>query len=335
MTGQGPKESVRPLAGEYDTALLDLDGVVYLGEQAVPGAADGIAAARAAGMTVAFVTNNASRPPETVAEHLSELDVPATAADVVTSAQAAARLIADKVPAGSAVLVLGGAGLWTAVRERGLRPVESAADEPVAVVQGFSSDLGYRQLAEGAAAVRDGALFVATNLDRTLPGPRGPMPGNGSLVQVVQTATGVEPVSAGKPEPALYEEAMRRCGASRPLVVGDRLDTDIAGAVRAVVDSVLVLTGVSQPADLLAAPAPLRPTYLASDLSGLTRPHPPVTDTADGWRCGDWTATTVDGALRLTGTGGYEDGLRALCAASWAEPTPPDSAAALAHLPRT
>lgn len=326
------KESTRPLAAAYDTALLDLDGVVYLGDHAVPGAVAGLAAARSAGMRAAFVTNNASRPPEVVAEQLRGLGVDAAVDDVVTSAQAAAHLIADKVPAGAPVLVLGGAGLWTAVRESGLRAVSSAAEEPVAVVQGFSSDLDYAQLAEGSLAIRAGAMFVASNLDITLPGPRGPMPGNGALVQVLRTATGVDPVSAGKPEPALYEEAMRRSGARRPLVVGDRLDTDIAGAVRAVVDSLLVLTGVSQPADVVRAPAEMRPNYLASDLAALTRPQPPVVPVAAGWRCGSWTAAVTDGALGLHGAGDHDDGLRALCAASWAEPTPPDAAAALATL---
>lgn len=315
--GSPPAASAVPLREAYDAVLLDLDGVVYVGDHAVPGAVDAIAAARDAGSRVAFVTNNASRTPETVAESLRRLGVDATAADVVTAAQAAARLLAGKVPPGSAVLVVGGVGLRAALEERNLRPVDSADDAPVAVVQGFSPDLDYSRLAEGAIALRAGALFVASNLDRTLPSPRGPLPGNGSLVEVLRLATGVEPISAGKPEPALHEEAVQRTGARRPLVVGDRLDTDIAGAVRAGSDSLLVMTGVTRPADLLRADAACRPTYVAGDLAGLLRPHPEVVRAGDGWTCGGWTATVDYGAVRLDGGGGYDDALRVACAAAW------------------
>ncbi|MQA82073.1 MAG: HAD-IIA family hydrolase [Streptosporangiales bacterium] len=307
----------------YDTVLLDLDGVVYVGDHAVAGAVDAIAAVRSAGTRVAFVTNNASRTPETVAESLRRLGVDATASDVVTAAQAAARLLAGKVPPGSAVLVVGGVGLRSALEERGLCPVDSADDDPVAVVQGFAPDLDYARLAEGAIALRAGALFVASNLDRTLPSPRGPLPGNGSLVEVLRHATGVEPISAGKPEPALHEEAVQRTGARRPLVVGDRLDTDIAGAVRAGSDSLLVMTGVTRPADLLRADASCRPTYVASDLAGLLRPYPEVVGTDGGWTCGGWTATVDDGVVRLDGDGGYDDALRVTCAAAWSATEPP------------
>src|SRR5690606_18710522 len=190
---------------------------------AVPAAPEAITAARAAGMRVAFVTNNASRTPTAVAEQLVGLGVPATAADVVTSAQAAAGLVADRFPAGSPVLVVGGEGVRVALEERGLKPVASADDDPVAVVQGFSADLRYADFAEGAVALRSGALFVASNLDRTLPTERGPLPGNGSLVEMLRYATGVTPVAAGKPEPPLYQEALRRGGGDRPLVGGGRL----------------------------------------------------------------------------------------------------------------
>jgi glycerol-1-phosphatase len=321
-----PRASDRPLSDVYDAALLDLDGVVYLGGAAVPKAPEALAAARRHGMQLAFVTNNASRTPSAIAAELSQLGVPADPAEVVTSAQAAAHLIADKVPPGAPVLVVGGMGLRLALRERGLRPVSTAAEKPAAVVQGYGPGIDYGLLAEGALAVRAGAWFVASNADTTLPGPRGLQPGNGSLVQVIATATGTEPVVAGKPEPPLHAETVARTGAKRPLVVGDRLDTDIEGACRVGADSMLVLTGVCRPADAVLAPPNRRPSYLAHDLSGLLEPHPPVVAADGEFRCGGWAArrrpvpATHDGhadRLEMAGGGAAIDGLRALCAAAW------------------
>jgi glycerol-1-phosphatase len=336
--------SEQPLNEAYDAALLDLDGVVYLSGAAIAGAPEALAQARRRGMQLAFVTNNASRTPSATAAQLTRLGVPADAAEVVTSAQAAAHLIADRVPAGAPVLVVGGMGLRHALRERGLRPVSTAADRPAAVVQGYGPDINYGLLAEGALAVRAGAWFVASNVDVTLPTARGLQPGNGSLVQVIVTSTGTRPVVAGKPEPPLHEEAVARTGAKRPLVVGDRLDTDIEGAVRVGAASLLVFTGVSRPADAVLAPPRQRPTYLARDLAGLLEPHPSVTAADGEYRCGGWRARAVSvkefqegqdgqagnggragaggsaaGAARLeiSGEGEAIDGLRALCAAAW------------------
>ena len=208
----------------------------------------------------------------------------------MTSAQAAARLLADRLPAGAPVLVIGGSGLRMALRERGLRPVSTAAEQPRAVVQGYSPDVSYSMLAEGGLAVAAGALFVASNADLTLPSRRGRQPGNGSLIQVIATATGVQPLVAGKPEPPLHRESVLRTGARNPLVVGDRLDTDIEGAHRVGADSLLVLTGVTGPAEAVLAPPSQRPTYLAEDLTGLLEPHP-GRDMKDGaFGCGGWTA---------------------------------------------
>ena len=245
------KDCPEPLSSHYDVALLDLDGVVYLGGSAIPGVAEALGQAAAAGMRLAFVTNNAFRTPSAIAAQLTGLGVQASAGDIVTSAQAAARLLAERLPAGSAVLVIGGSGLRIAVRERGLRPVSVAAAKPAAVVQGYAPDVDYSHLAEGTLAVQAGALFVASNADATLPTPRGRHPGNGSMVQVIANATGVRPLVAGKPEPPMHAESVQRTGARRPLVVGDRLDTDIEGACRVGADSLLVLTGVSKPADVL------------------------------------------------------------------------------------
>jgi glycerol-1-phosphatase len=323
-----PQACPGPLSDHYDAALLDLDGVVYLGGTPIPDAAAALAVAAGRGMKLAYVTNNASRTPHAIAAQLSAMGVPATATDIVTSAQAAAHLVADRLPAGSPVLVVGGEGLRLAVRERGLHPVTSAAVRPLAVVQGYSPHIDYGLLAEAALAINAGAWYVLSNADRTLPTPRGPQPGNGSLAQVLIHATGRQPVVAGKPEPPLHAESVERVGAKRPLVVGDRLDTDIEGAVRGGADSLLVLTGVTRPAELLLASANQRPCYVAADLSGLNESHPEVTATGGRFGCGGWTAAAgVSGEawLAVSGAGDWIDGLRALCGAAWTAGQPPGS----------
>ncbi|WP_328954498.1 HAD-IIA family hydrolase [Kitasatospora purpeofusca] len=333
-----PGGSELPLTEAYDTALLDLDGVVYAGPNAIEYAVESLDAARAAGMRLAYVTNNASRPPRVVAEHLTELGVPAEPADVINSAQAAARVLAEKLPAGSKVLVVGGLGLEEALAERGLVAVRSLAEEPLAVVQGFDASVGWTQLAEASYAVQSGLPWVASNTDVTVPTARGIAPGNGMLVAAVRAATGVEPEVAGKPLPPMHRETVLRTGAKRPLVVGDRLDTDIEGAFNGGVDSLLVFTGVTTAAQLLAAPAEHRPTYLAEDLRGLLIAHAPVTAGAGGgFGCGGFVAVAQDGVLRLEGVGADRwDGLRALCAAAWtaldADGAPVDGRKALAEL---
>jgi glycerol-1-phosphatase len=316
---KGPRGSAEPLDTIYDVGLLDLDGVVYLSGTAIPGAAEALRKADAAGMRLAYVTNNAFRTPAAIAALLTSFGVPAAQEDVVTSAQAAARLLAERLPAGAPVLVIGGSGLRMALRERGLRPVSTAADHPLAVVQGYSPDVSYSMLAEGSLAVAAGALFVGSNGDLTLPSRRGRQPGNGSLLQVIATATGVHPVVAGKPEPPLHNESVLRTGARHPLIVGDRLDTDIEAAHRVDADSMLVLTGVTGPAEAVLAPPSQRPTYLAEDLAGLLEPHPGITEKDGAYGCGGWTARLDGDRLELTGDGERIDGLRALCAAAWTQ----------------
>jgi HAD superfamily hydrolase (TIGR01450 family) len=313
--------SAEPLARHYDVALLDLDGVVYIGADEVPGAAAALAAARRAGMRLAFVTNNASRPPRAVAAHLTGLGIEATADEVITSAQAAAHYLADRLPLRSRVLVVGTTGLVEALTERGLVPVFSADDEPAAVVQGYSADTDWRMLAEGAVAIRRGLPWIATNLDATVPSPRGPLPGNGSLVAALQHATGVTPAVTGKPDPTMHRETVERSGARSPLVVGDRLDTDIEGANAVGCASLLVLSGVTTPAELLGAPAVHRPGYLARDLGGLLVAHPAPVETEGRFACGAWTVTVRRQRLHLAGASdgdGRLDALRALCVAAWA-----------------
>jgi glycerol 3-phosphatase-2 len=320
--GGGLLDCEGPLAQHYDVALLDLDGVVYLGVEPVPGAPEALAAARAHGMRLTFVTNNAARTPDVIAAHLTRLGVAAACDDVVTSSQAAAHYLADRLATGAKVLVLGASGLREAVRERGLTPVNSADDDPAAVVQGYSPDLDWQMLAEGCIAINRGVPWVATNLDATVPSPRGRLPGNGSLVAALRYATGVTPTSTGKPDPTMHRETVERSGARRPLVVGDRLDTDIEGADRVGCDSLLVLTGVTDPADVVAAPALRRPSYLSWDVSGLLHAHRRPIVGADGRtaRCAGWRGRLEGDAVVLARperSGTTLDALRTVCAMSW------------------
>ncbi|WP_223206188.1 HAD-IIA family hydrolase [Streptomyces xanthii] len=313
-----PAGSARALSEAYDTALLDLDGVVYAGGQAIAHAVESLAVARSGGMALAYVTNNALRTPGAVAEHLTELGIPTGADDVITSAQAVARLISEQVPAGSRILVIGGEGLRVALRERGLVPVDSADEDPAAVVQGYGGpELAWGRFAEACYAIARGVPWYASNTDLTIPSARGIAPGNGAAVEVVRIATGAEPQVAGKPLPPMHRETILRTGARTPLVVGDRLDTDIEGAFNGGVDSLLVLTGVTDGAGLLAAPPRHRPTYVDVDLRGMLTGQPEVVASGDGFSCGGWTAVAGERELELSGEGSAIDGLRALCGAAW------------------
>jgi glycerol 3-phosphatase-2 len=308
----------------YDVALLDLDGVVYVGPDAVPGCPEALAAARQAGMRLGYVTNNASRTPEDVAAHLEDLGIPAEPDQVITSAQAAASVVAARFGVRARVLPVGGPGVSVALHDAGLIVVEEAEDHPVAVVQGYGRGVGWGDLAEAVVAVRGGAQHVATNTDATIPSPRGPLPGNGAMVGVVSAVTGRPPLVTGKPDPAMHAECVRRTGAQRPIVVGDRLDTDIEGARRAEATSLLVFTGVTNAATLLAAPPQQRPDLISSDLSGLLVAHPEVHRDGHAWVCGGWRVQGQGQDLTLSARdsdpGGTDDGcdaLRALCVAHW------------------
>jgi glycerol 3-phosphatase-2 len=306
------------LAAGYDLVIFDLDGVIYLTDEPIDGAVEAVERLRAAGTSVAYATNNASRRAAEVAAALTGMGVPAKPAEVLTSAGAAAALLAEKLPAGSPVLVVGAEALRAEVRDAGLLPVEALEDKPAAVVQGYGPDVGWRVLAEAALSVRAGAIWMATNTDRTLPSPRGPLPGNGSLVAVLRTALDRDPdVVVGKPEPALFTTAASQAHASHPLAVGDRLDTDIQGAVTAGIDSLLVLTGVSTPADLLAAAPERRPTFVAANLSGLFRPAGELRVPLDAEESGGWRVTREGDSAGLDGSGDPVTALRLLCAVTW------------------
>lgn len=267
------------LAQEHDCLLLDLDGTVFRGHEPTTGAVETLATVRARTL---FVTNNASRGPAEVAQHLHALGFAAKPDDVVTSAQSAAHLLAAQLRPGATVLIVGTDALAAEVRKVGLKPVRQASDGPVAVVQGHSPQTSWPDLAEAALAIRDGALWVAANVDLTLPSERGLLPGNGSMVAALRAATDREPQVAGKPQPTLLNDALARGSFRTPLVVGDRIDTDIAGANAAGLPSLLVLCGVSTADDMVRAKMWERPNYVAADLRSLyartdalrIEPHP-------------------------------------------------------------
>lgn len=255
-----------PLASLHDCLLLDLDGTLFRGSQPIAGAAEALSVVTSRTL---FLTNNASRSALQVAHHLRELGFEAEPDDVVTSGQCAAQALSNELGSGAAVLVVGSEALAAEVAGVGLRPVRRWADNPVAVVQGFSPDIGWNDLAEAALAIRAGTPWVATNPDPTLPSERGLVPGNGSMVAALQAATGRSPRIVGKPYAPIFRAALSRGDFHRPLVVGDRLDTDIAGANSAGLPSLLVLSGVTTAAEALAAPPAQRPTFVAPDLSGI------------------------------------------------------------------
>jgi HAD superfamily hydrolase (TIGR01450 family) len=263
-----------PLDG-VDVILADLDGVLYAGSEAIPHAAGALAKAQESGIRLGCLTNNASRTDSSVADHLARLGYAVHADDIITSPQAAVRVLQGLVEPGSTVMVVGGEGLVSELKKTGFAVTRSADDRPAAVVQGFAPEVGWAQLAEASYALADESVqWVATNTDWTIPQTRGVAPGNGTLVSAVHTVVGRLPVVAGKPERTMYDLAVERFAARSPLVVGDRLDTDILGANRAGVPSALVLTGIDRAKQVLAASKEERPTYVLGDLRELGEPYP-------------------------------------------------------------
>ncbi|WP_457966683.1 HAD-IIA family hydrolase [Arthrobacter sp. D1-29] len=306
------------LISRFDALLADLDGVVYAGPHAVPGAVDSLQQLAGLGVGLGYVTNNASRTPAQVAAHLRELGAPAEDEQVVSSSQAAAELLASVLAPASRVLITGSPALAQEIELVGLTPVWSQDEDPVAVVQGFNPAIGWKDLAEAAYVVAAGALWVATNTDMSIPQARGIAPGNGTLVAAVAAATGQKPRVAGKPEAPLFHTAAKRLASDRPLVVGDRLDTDILGGNNAGFATVAVLTGVDTRETILAARTAERPNYLINSLSDLHQPYPAI-ENADGvYRCGASSAVALDGTVRVEGNEDDLDSWRAACAAWWA-----------------
>ena len=257
---------MKSIAQEYDCLLIDLDGTVFRGRQPTEGAVQTLDEVTSRTL---FVTNNASRSADEVAAHLRELGFTVTGDDVVTSAQSAAHVLADKLPPASPVLIVGTESLANEISAVGLRPVRNFDDDPAAVVQGLSLTIAWPDLAEAALAIRAGALWVAANVDTTLPTERGLLPGNGALVAALKAATGAEPTVAGKPAPTLLRDAVARGDFRAPLVIGDRLNTDIEGANAAQLPSLMVLTGVNSALDAVCAIPEQRPTFIGADLRSL------------------------------------------------------------------
>jgi HAD superfamily hydrolase (TIGR01450 family) len=305
---------VKTIAQEYDCLLIDLDGTVFRGASPTAGAVRSLDEVHGRKL---FVTNNASRSADQVAAHLRDLGFTATGADVVTSAQSAAHLLAGQLPPESPVLIVGTDALANEIATVGLRPVRRYDDDPVAVVQGLSTTIGWPDLAEAALAIRAGAIWVAANVDPTLPTERGLLPGNGSLVAALRAATDAEPRVAGKPSPQLFQDAVARGDFRATLVVGDRLDTDIEGANAAKLPSLMVLTGVNSARDAVYAEPARRPTFIGHDLRSL---HQDGELLAVGPQP-NWHVDVGDRAVTVS-TNGADDGdglsiVRAVARAVW------------------
>lgn len=274
-----------PLTG-VGLVLADLDGVLYQGQRPIGHAIESLIKARKKAK-LGFITNNASRTPASVAEQIGALGISTTAEDVVTSPQAALRVLTRLIPAGSLVLVVGGEGLTSEVERAGFRITRSADDAPDAVIQGFSPEVGWTDLAQASFALqrRPEIPWVATNTDWSIPVEGGVAPGNGALVSAVHLAVGRLATFAGKPEKEIFDVALERFGpVGDALMIGDRLDTDILGANRAGIRSALVLTGIDTPKTLLASDESQRPTYVLEDLRELHKPYPEIirSEDADG-----------------------------------------------------
>jgi HAD superfamily hydrolase (TIGR01450 family) len=311
-----------PLRRHFDCALTDLDGVLFRGNEPVEHAADEVAAARRDGLRFVFVTNNASRPPRMAAAKLGSVRIPAEREDVITSAQSGVALMAGHIPPGSRVLVVGGNGLTEAVASAGFKLATAAVERPAAVIQGWNPSLQWRDLEEAAYAIEAGAQYFATNLDKSVPTEFGLAPGNGAMVQALVVTTGVVPKASGKPHALIFHLASQRAGGRRPLVIGDRLDTDLGGARNAGYPGLLVLTGVNTAADAMMARAGERPALIARDLRCLAQPHrAPVRDDR-GWVAGAARAW-VDGNRLVVedpaaGPAAPSDqAIRAAAAAAW------------------
>jgi HAD superfamily hydrolase (TIGR01457 family) len=253
------------LADAYGCLLLDLDGVLYRGDEAVPGAPQTMAWIRARGIPVAFITNNSARTPEQVAAKLEAMGIAAAPSEVVTSGLATAELLEGR--GGGSAFIVGQDGLRTALEDAGVQIVDGEPDRTDYVVVGLDDSADYTKLKRACLLVERGAALVASNPDRAFPSGDGMWPGAGALLAVITTTTGAAAEIVGKPYAPLFEMARRRAGGGAPLVVGDLLDTDIAGAAGLGWDSLLVLSGASTRDDLEASQ--VRPTFVGADLSAL------------------------------------------------------------------
>jgi glycerol-1-phosphatase len=253
------------IADHHDAFLFDLDGILYRGDEPVPGAAEAVARLRSAGKRMSFVTNNSSRTPEAVARKLASAGVDAGAEEVETSAMATAELLGARRV--RTAFVVGEEGVRAALGGVGIQVVGADDPTPDVVVVGWDRGADYAKLAAASLFLQRGAALVATNADASYPAPAGLLPGAGALLAAITTATGATAEVVGKPHAPLLRAALERAGGGRPLVIGDRLDTDIEGAARLGWPSLLVLTGVTTRSDLESSG--VRPTYVGEDLLAL------------------------------------------------------------------
>jgi glycerol 3-phosphatase-2 len=259
------------VADEFDGFLVDLDGVVWVGREPVPGSAEALRALIESGKELVFVTNNPGRPPATYAERLRGAGVPAAADRVVTAGVATARLAAERAGAGSTAFAIGAPAFHETVAASGLRLLdgEEAREAAVVLVSGHRG-FDYEELLTATLALQGGAKLFATSHDPTLPMPGGDWPGTGSILAAVETASGVQAEIGGKPEPHLFEQARALIGgAERVAMVGDRLGSDIAGGHRAGLATILVLSGASSREE--ADQAEPAPDLVLDDLAALLR----------------------------------------------------------------
>jgi HAD superfamily hydrolase (TIGR01450 family) len=308
----------KALLAQYDAVFADLDGVVYEGGKAIEHAVPALERVSELGLKLAFVTNNSSRKPATIADQLAGYGLKVSEDQVVSSGQTGVELLSTLIPAGSKVLVVGGEGLRTYTQAAGFTLVEDSTENPAAVIQGFSPDVGWKQLSEAAFSIQNDAKWVATNQDWTIPQERGIAPGNGTLVSAVHTAVGQLPLVAGKPEVAIFNTAIRRTSAQRPLFVGDRIDTDILGANRSGIDSLLVLTGISQAKELLSVKADSQPKFVVADLRELHLPYEQPKQTKYGFKLRGAEVELLGNKVRvITGDPKSIDVLRCACKVIW------------------
>ena len=308
----------KSLVSGYDSVLADLDGVIYEGGKAIEHAVQSINKLTDQRIKVGYVTNNSSRKPETIAAQIADYGIAVSPDDVVSSGQTGVELLSTLVPAGSKVLVVGGEGLRTYTEAGGFVLVNDSTEKPDAVIQGFAPDVSWKHLSEAAYSIQNGAKWVATNQDWTIPQERGLAPGNGTLVSAVHTAVGQLPLVAGKPEVAIFQTAIKRFGLKRPLFVGDRIDTDILGANRAGIDSALVLTGVSDAKELLSSPKDSHPTYILGDLRELFTAYQEPKATKYGYKLRDAEVELLERKVRVIhGDPKSLDVLRCACAVIW------------------
>jgi len=243
--------------------IIDMDGVLWLGSQPTPGLAEFFAFLRRRGVRFVLATNNASRTEAQYAERLAAYGAPVAVDEILTSSSATADYLASIAPAGSRVYAIGMDGVRQALTRRGFVLGE---EDALAVVVGIDWHVTYEQLKRASLLIRAGAKFIGTNPDATFPSPEGIIPGNGALLAAIETASGVKPIVVGKPEPILYQQALRRL--NTPLdataALGDRLETDILGGIRIGLKTILVMSGVTTP-ELLAA-SDTRPDWVFADI---------------------------------------------------------------------